>query len=190
MNQRIPVRLKDFFKKIMKKDKLVMIFLVGILLIIINIPTKKSDEGIKKEETKTAEDSYLDYISMLENKLEKLFNETAEVGKAKVILNVKNKGKNILYVQRNYTENTVKENDSNGGSRDSVEIAQEESIVYEDFGNGKSPYVTQEELPEITGVVIIAEGADNANVAAELSEAASALLGISINKIKILKMEA
>lgn len=189
MNQRIPNKLKDFFKGIMKKDKLVLILLFGILLIIINIPTGKK-ETKKESETTSGSASYEDYISSLENKLEMLLNETADVGKAKVIINVKNKGKNILYVQRNYTESAIKENDSAGGGREQTEIAQEESIVYEELGNGKSPYVTEEELPEITGVVIIAEGADDANVVADLCDAASTLLGISINKIKILKMEA
>ena len=43
--------------------------------------------------------------------------------------------------------------------------------------------------PEIAGVVIACEGADNNTVAASVTEAAQVLFGISVNRIKVLKME-
>ena len=44
-------------------------------------------------------------------------------------------------------------------------------------------------MPRIQGVVIIAQGGGKADVTTKISEAASTLLGIPINKIKVLKME-
>ena len=44
-------------------------------------------------------------------------------------------------------------------------------------------------MPEIQGVLILAEGGDDARTVSEITKAASALLGISVNKIKVLKME-
>ena len=44
-------------------------------------------------------------------------------------------------------------------------------------------------MPEIQGVLIIAEGADKAEIIAAVTEAAGTLLNVSVNKIKVMKME-
>ena len=53
-----------------------------------------------------------------------------------------------------------------------------------------SSKIEKEDKPEIQGVLIVAEGAGNVEVVSEITDAVSALLGISVNKIKVLKMEA
>ena len=46
------------------------------------------------------------------------------------------------------------------------------------------------DYPEILGVLIVAKGAGDMKVVSEITDAVSALLGISANKIRVLKMEA
>ena len=94
-----------------------------------------------------------------------------------------------MYVQKSESENITDETDSTGGSRRTSQKTSDESVVYTDSGSTKSTFITEELVPEIQGVLILAEGGDDARTVSEITKAASALLGISVNKIKVLKME-
>ncbi len=199
MNFKVPEKWKNILSKVVAKDKLLIILLFGVLLIIINIPVKSSGKSsVSGNQTSaasgdTAADGSMDvseYVEGLETKLEKILCQTANVGEAKVIITVENGGQKIPYVQTNKSENTVEESDSTGGSRKSSESTVEESVIYTDDGENSVPFVVEEKMPEILGVLILAEGGDDAQTVSEITKAASALLGISVNKIKVLKMEA
>ena len=65
----------------------------------------------------------------------------------------------------------------------------EETTVLEKDGQGReTPYVTRTNAPKIEGVLILAQGGDNAVVAKNITEAAMALFGIEAHKIKVIKM--
>lgn len=177
-------------KKFLTKDKLPLILLFGILIAIISIPVKKSESN-KKDETDFSTNEIInkDYVKELEERLEELLESTEGVGKAKVMITVMDNGKEILYSQRDISKSTVTENNSNGSSMIKEESNETESVLYTEEDGVNIPYVQQEEMPRIQGVVIIAQGAGKADVTAKISEAARTLLGIPINKIKVLKME-
>ena len=192
MKFKVPDKIKEFFKGLLKKDKLILILLVGVLLLIITIPVKKTCTSGKSDEYNITTDltqSYSDgYVKALEDSLVRVLSETAGVGKTEVAITVKNSGESILYVQKNTSTSKVTENDSAGGSRVSEEENVEESVIYTD--DGAQPFVVDGKMPEIQGVIVVAEGAGDINVVVDITDAVSALLGISINKIKVLKMEA
>ena len=55
-------------------------------------------------------------------------------------------------------------------------------------GNGEeTPYVKQELSPRIEGVLVIADGGDNAIVIENITEAVQALFGVDTHKIKVMK---
>ena len=188
MSIKLPDKWKKILSKIASKDKLLIFLLAGVLLIIINIPVKSSTAKAKNSDTTVketqADSSY--YISALEKELSQALAECEGVGRAKVVITAANNGKSVLYVQKSESENVT---DSTGGSRRTSQKTSDESVVYTDSGSTKSPFITEELVPEIQGVLILAEGGDDARTVSEITKAASALLGISVNKIKVLKME-
>lgn len=198
MNFKLPQKWKDTMSKIFTKDKLPIILLFGLLLIVINLPVKSASKS-KGDSAQTDSSAsatqvksvmpFDTYVKDLENGLEKLLSQTYGVGKARVMISVRNSGKSNLFVQKNVSKSQTEEKDSAGGSRSQSEYSEEGSVVYTNTGGSNSPYVTEEEMPEILGVIIIAEGAGDARIVSDITEAASALLGISVNKIKVLKME-
>lgn len=198
MSFKLPQKWKDTFSKIFTKDKLPIILLFGLLLIVINLPVKSTSkskgDSVQTDSLASAPQvkssmSFDTYVKELENGLEKLLSQTYGVGKARVMISLKNSGKSNLFVQKNVSKSQTEEKDSAGGSRSQTEYSEEESVIYTNTGGSNSPYVTEEEMPEILGVIIIAEGAGDARIVSDITEAASALLGISVNKIKVLKME-
>ena len=190
MGLKIPPKVKELTTKLFTKEKLPLILLFGVLIALISIPIKKNDEKTNEDTgvytNHNEEDSY---VEQLEKRLKNILENTDGVGKTEVMITVKNNGKDILYTQTDSRNSKTTENSSNGGSLTLEECEESESVLYTEEDGSKRPYVQQEEMPEIQGVVIIAQGAGTAKVTTEITEAASTLLGIPINKIKVLKME-
>ena len=104
------------------------------------------------------------------------------------MITLKSSGESVLNKDASEESQTEEEN-SDGTKKYSQTDKREEETVLAD-GNGESaPYVVKELAPEISGVIIACEGADNNTVAAEVTQAAQVLFGISSNHIKVLKME-
>ncbi len=83
-----------------------------------------------------------------------------------------------------------KEKDASGGERDAVSSQLEENTVFsqsagQNTGNG--PLIEKELYPQISGIVISAQGGDLPSVQAEISQAMEALFGLEPHKIKVLK---
>ena len=84
----------------------------------------------------------------------------------------------------------TKEKDASGGERDAVSSQLEENTVFsqsagQNTGNG--PLIEKELYPQISGIVISAQGGDLPSVQAEISQAMEALFGLEPHKIKVLK---
>ena len=86
------------------------------------------------------------------------------------------------------------EEDSQGGIRQSSKTSKKENTVYRtdsesnSQGSG-SPYVSKELSPKIEGVVVIADGGENAVVKENISSAVQALFDIEPHKIRIMKKQ-
>ena len=86
------------------------------------------------------------------------------------------------------SDETVEETDREGGERTTKNSSYREEAVYNSEGStGSEPYVRKELSPEVEGVVVIAEGGDNAVVVKNITEAIQALFGIDTHKIRIVK---
>lgn len=161
-----------------RKENLVVLVLMGILLSVIAWPVRsKEDEAIKEtsmtviSEEKTPEESVRlkatdqdDYISRLERKLETLLGEIEGVGEVCVMITVQE------------SEALVVEKDQTGDS---------EKTVYGEQTGSSIPYVVKTVYPKIEGVLVIAEGANGGKVKQHITEAIQALFDIPVHKIKV-----
>ncbi|MBE5949175.1 MAG: stage III sporulation protein AG [Lachnospiraceae bacterium] len=193
-------------KKIAWKDiginKLLIMLAAGVLLIILSVVDFSDDLGAKKSETEQnntlqkqqmSEDVFVtesDYEKLLEKRLKSVLELVKNVGKAEVMITVKASGERIALVEKGYTGSTSMETDSQGGSRDTKEETSSEVVIYEKSNDGSMvPYVVKEKMPEIEGVVVIAEGGGNLLTANNIIEAVMALFDVPIHKIKVLEMK-
>lgn len=175
----------------LSKDKLLLILLGGVLLVIVSLPVKEksSSQAVKNaqggESTEVNDVSYgaSDYESELELRLEEVLSQAEGAGRVRVFITFKDSGE--LIVKSDVSE-SARMND--GGQLS--ESTREEKVIFKKEGDGTlTPYVTKTIYPEISGVLVLAEGASDAGVVARLTEAVSAVLGIEINKIRVMKME-
>ena len=110
------------------------------------------------------------------------------VGRVEVMSTLKSSKESVLNKDLSEERQTEQEKNSDTQKTNKNEKRQEETILSDSVGNS-APYVVKELEPEIAGIIISCEGAENKVVAASVLEAAQVLFGVSANHIKVLKME-
>lgn len=184
--------LKNNLLKNVGKDKILIIIMVGILFIVISLPTKSSNSSSSSNAAITTSNTNTvnttDYEENLEKKIESLLTEVQGVGKVKVMVTLKASSEKILVSEDTFSDKTVKATDSDGGVSESLEKSGAQKYVTSDTGNGNQPYVSQEKAPEVEGVMVIAEGGSDSMVVANITNAIAALLAVPVHKIQVLKM--
>ncbi len=100
--------------------------------------------------------------------------------------------------ERVYGQNTVRtsrqitERDNSGGTRTTTETTDNAQAVMGrtySQGSGDVPALVKTVTPRIKGVVVVADGAHSAVVAAGLTQAVQALLDVPINRVVVLPRE-
>ena len=194
-------RLKTWKKKLTKENMAIMA-LLGILLMVIAIPVKKTetqkDQTAAPENKSTAsgtqeteeEDNTGGYAGELEERLESLLASMEGVGNVKVMVTLDSSREQVVEKDIPSTMDTTKETDSTGGSRDVINSRQEETTVYvTDSAGNKTPYVSKRREPAIESVTVVAQGGENAVIQKNITEVIQALFGIEAHKIKVVKMK-
>lgn len=200
--QELSSKIRNFFRqkrwRKLKKTDWAVIALTGVLLMILAIPTgdkkqggepvltKENTEETVTEKTKTVQKD--DYISDLENKLEKVLSQMEGVGKVAVMITVSDNGTCVVEKDTTKNASTTEENDSSGGNRTVTEQEMGESTVYIENGQEKTPYIQKETLPTIEGIVVVAEGGGNGKTISDISETIQALFPVEAHRIKVVKM--
>lgn len=194
-------KIREFFRqkgwKRLKKSDWAAIALLGVLLLIIAMPSgsktavSKTDNfgtvsGTEAEKTTKKED----YSEYLENKLERVLAQMEGVGRVTVMITVSDNGESVVEKDASESSTTTTENDSSGGVRTVTEEQSSETTVYLEEDGESRPYVQKEKLPSIEGVIVVAEGGENSRIVSEISEAVEALFSVEAHKIKVVKMSS
>lgn len=168
-----------------KKDQWLILFLVGILLIVIAVPVEKeSTENTEESATNLEyETSENEYVSQMEAQLERVLRKVEGVGEVSVMITISETSEKIIEKD----EETSVQTSSGESSGTSSSTDRRETSVYSGSSGSESPYVIKEISPQVEGVVVVAEGGDNAVVIESISEAVQALFGIDPHKIKVMK---
>lgn len=177
-------------KSLPGKSQWLIILLCGILLVIIVFPTSGKKDEEKVNNASSAEYNYNEsYESGIEARLAETLSDVQGVGKVKVMVTLKSSSEKVVEKDTETDSQTVEEKDKEGGSRVTKDSSFGETTIYDNqSGAAGTPYVSKELSPTIEGVIVIAEGGENAVVVQEITEAIQALFNIDTHKIKIMKM--
>lgn len=192
---------KKFSIKDLSKKDFILLFLAGILLVFATVPDlflKKKETSQGKEPDTTAstintaitkESQEEEYINKYENKLKKLLEQMEGVGKVEVMITLKNSKEQIVLKDMPYTQESLNETDTEGGSRISSNTQNEEKTVLITTKAGESvPYVTKEVEASVEGVVVLAQGGGDGRVATQIVYAVGVLFDVPAHKVQVLQM--
>lgn len=179
-------------ERIPKKNQLIILLLTGILLLVIVVPLpENADQDSADPVTASAQEENEDsqkYEEYLEKRTEETLRHVEGVGEVEVMITLRSTGQKIVEKDQQNSSQSTEETDSAGGTRSTEESSSDKTSVYEQGTDGSQiPYVTKEISPEVEGVVVIADGGDNAVVVRNITEAVQALFGVEAHKIKIMK---
>lgn len=182
---------KELFRPENKKARMNLFtaFLVGVLLLLMNQfffnkPEAEIDVIPQIEEQMEQKESSIE--KEIEKRLESVFSNMNGVGQVKVMVTMKNTKASVL-AKEERKEYEITED----GEKKRAQTQKEENTVVmsEDNRGTRTPVVVQETMPEIEGIVIVAEGGDDAVVVQMLSEASQALFNVPAHKVAVLKMK-
>lgn len=192
----------DWKTWIKNKNNYVVLILIGVLIMVMLIPTDESGETegekrIGQGEVKTASDSYLGenleqaqtYCQMLEEKLEQLLCQIEGVGSTSVMITLQYSEEKIVETERTTNTQETNESDASGGTRQVSSLDESINVVYQGSGNDSIPYVIKTQTPKVQGVMVVAQGAGVGEIDLKITQAVQALLGVEAHKIAIAKME-
>ena len=91
--------MKSWLEKIksLKRDQILILFLAGVLLLVISLPT--NDEEVQVEESEgqeTVDMTELSEIGYLEKHLQEILSQVEGIGQTEVMITVKSDGKSIV----------------------------------------------------------------------------------------------
>ncbi len=185
--------------KKLRKDQCLILILAGVLLCVVSLPVEKektksdlldaSETIIKSERTFGAEED-ADYVEYWEKRLEESLRCVEGAGRVRVLIYTGESEEMILAREGAVENSDTTETDASGGNRHIQESRQDKTVVCTVDERGQNvPLVIKTIAPSVEGVVVIAQGADRAQVRRDIIEAIQVLFDVDMNRISIIKMK-
>lgn len=160
-----------------KRPNMIIVWIIIAAIVLLAVSGFSDNEKESAMQTEKA-DGTEEYVRREEKRLEVILKKINGAGDVSVYISIDNGGEKVL--ARDF-KNKVDENSGEGEHSE-----ENESVV---VTSGKSstaqPYVVEERKPEISGVLVVAEGAASERVRVEIYEAVRAVYGMAAHRIKV-----
>lgn len=170
----------DFFKKMTIKDKvlfLAAIFILGVILITMPMSNKsnKSSQGSINQTSSN-------YKQELESQLEDILSQVTGIGEIDVMITLESEFNQSVLFNESISESTS----SNSNEKNTTEINSKKEAVMIKDSQGSAPYTVSDKYPSVTGVIVVATGADEPIIKSYIIQAVKAALEVPAHKIVVL----
>lgn len=199
-----------------RRDNLLILVLLGVLLFIVALPVKKEDpaatdtgmeiteqynagiltssgqQNVAQQDTvdvgtqAVTAGSTEEYAAYLEGKLKKMLESVRDVGKVEVMITLESSEERIVEKDMTAERSQTEEQDSAGGTRTVSSSNTGYQTVYQEGSQG-APFVVKTIPPKVEGVLVVAEGAGKGNMTGEITQVVQALFGVEAHKVKVLE---
>ncbi|MCY6959963.1 stage III sporulation protein AG [Clostridium brassicae] len=186
---------------------LVILVLVGILLAIFGSTVKNtstfnlnggSTKGNKvaseekKEDKDATEDTSTKYKNEqyeMETKLKEILENISGVGRVKVMIYFKGGEEKVPAFNINDSTSLTEEKDVEGGTRKTTQKNDGRTVVMMNNGNGTEPLIIKKNNANVTGVCVVAEGADDKLIKLQIRNAIINLFSLEESKVNVYPMK-
>lgn len=169
--------LKYFNGKNFKIIILLIVFVVALIL-IMNL-SKGTSKNVASTVSSNTYTTSLEYSKMLECKLESVLSQVKGAGQVKVMITLDGSPE-LVYAM---DSDSKVSNSSSGGT---TTTSSQTPIIVSKNGSS-SPLILTEILPKVKGVIVVSSGANDVSIKLDILNSVSTLLGISTDKINVLK---
>ncbi len=155
-----------------KSTYLIIFLALGIVLVLLSNFGKESKEKVSETEVKSVfveEDT--------EKKLKEIIEGIDGVGDVSVFISYDNKG--MLNIASDGEESTVTDGEKKTSTKRIQAVTKRDST-------GEAPFVTEELLPRVRGVIVTARGVSDEEKHALITRAVSTALDVPLHRVKVL----
>ena len=194
-------KMSNLFKQKNITNLIILLLLVIMFYLVVSYFTgvnnitkseKTNLEKVSKEDmnSNSQKDSeVLSYQEKQEKDLERILGKINGVGSVDVVINFQSSEVKVPAVDNSSQKSTTEETDSEGGTRVNSQETDGDKIVMSNSSNGSEPVILKTEKPEVLGVMVVAEGAEDSKIKYEITKAISSLYNISVDKVNVLAMK-
>ena len=161
--------LNKLKEALLKYKYALIILLIGISFLLI--PERRVEQTQRPEES-TMETNYLSSES-----ISAILQSVEGAGQVRVLLSVAS-GEEILY-----------QADQDSSVSDDNQSTKTETVILMDTNRVESGLIKQINPPQYLGAIVVCQGADNPTVKLAITQAVSKIVGLSSDKICVLKMK-
>lgn len=189
---------KDFFKDLMKKENKWKLILALLLLVLLYMSISFFTSGPSNKTTMAKVDSNNDnnqsaalknYEEAQKIELKNILRQVQGIGNVEVMISFESGETKVPAMDSNTQSSTTEETDKEGGKRVTNQKTDGDKVVMSSSNGGNEPLIVKTYKPKITGVMVVAEGADDSKVKYDIAQAVSTLYGIGLDKVNVYPMK-
>lgn len=145
-------------------------------------------QEVSGEEGVTTSKELLDYETEQKEKLEEILSKIDGVGEVVVNIYFESSEVKVPAINSNTQTSETQEEDTNGGTRVTKQETEGATVVMQNDSSTSEPFITKTYKPQITGVLIVAEGAKSSKITYDIQKAVSSLYNLSLDKVNVYPM--
>ncbi|HZK57963.1 MAG TPA: stage III sporulation protein AG [Clostridia bacterium] len=188
-------KIKDLFKELMSKKyvaNIVVLLAIAIIALIFTGDFFTKDTSTKSNAQKIGKDTFVQDNDMfkteeaiIEERLKQILGKIKGTGEVEVMITF-DMGSEIIPASNTVEIKDVsEEKDAGGGTRTVQTQNTTENIVISSDNSGNKPLVLREIKPQVRGVIVVAEGADDIEVKMRLYDAVKTVLQVSGDRVQV-----
>lgn len=125
------------------------------------------------------------YEHTIEKRLKDILEQIVGVGKVDVLVTIDSTEEIVIASAISESQQITNENTGNGGRRHITSVTKNGQIVLHEVSGDSKPIVTKTINPRIRGILIVANGAENATVRKLITQAVERGVNIVVNRISV-----
>ena len=142
-----------------------------------------SDDGI------TISKKLLDYEEQKKQELKDILSKIDGVGEVEVEIYFESSEVLVPATNSSIQTSETEEQDNNGGNRVTKQETQGTTVVMKNDSNTSEPFIAKTYKPQITGVIIVAEGAKSSKITYEIQKAVASFYDLSLDTVNVYPMK-
>lgn len=175
----IYVRLKGI------KNIEIIVAIIAIALLILGYSLISSEKKKTADTQPQIQESSVEMTKHLELQLSQVLSQINGAGAVEVMITYSGSTEKIIANTKSTHTNS---STGSGAINTSTSTVTETPIIINSNGSSRL-YVTKEIMPDVKGVIVVAQGAGSAKVRLELMRAVQTVLNVSANNIEIFAMK-
>lgn len=149
----------------------------------LNVPPPETAEAWSRNTGPGS--SFETFEQQMETRLKDILEKIVGVGTVDVMVNIDSTEEIVVEKNTQESQQTTNENDQGGGRRHISSVTKDGQVVIYEVSGDQKPLVTKVIKPRIRGILIVAEGAENAAVRKLITQAVEKGVSVPVNRLSV-----